>query len=32
VQLLCNLAMMMTGNVGKPGAALLPLRGQNQQW
>ena len=28
VQLLCNLAMM-TGNVGKPGAALLPLRGQN---
>jgi formate dehydrogenase major subunit len=28
VQLLCNLAMM-TGNVGRPGAALLPLRGQN---
>jgi formate dehydrogenase major subunit len=28
VQLLCNLAMM-TANVGKPGAALLPLRGQN---
>ncbi|HEX4008539.1 MAG TPA: formate dehydrogenase subunit alpha [Solirubrobacteraceae bacterium] len=28
VQLLCNLAMM-SGNVGKPGAALLPLRGQN---
>ncbi len=28
VQLICNLAMM-TGNVGKPGAALLPLRGQN---
>ena len=28
VQLLCNLAMM-TGNVGKPGSALLPLRGQN---
>ncbi len=28
VQLLCNLAMM-TGNVGKAGAALLPLRGQN---
>ena len=28
VQLLCNLALM-TGNVGKPGAALLPLRGQN---
>ncbi|MGZ4296079.1 MAG: formate dehydrogenase subunit alpha [Solirubrobacteraceae bacterium] len=28
VQLLCNLALM-TGNVGKAGAALLPLRGQN---
>jgi formate dehydrogenase major subunit len=28
VQLLCDLAMM-TGNVGRPGAALLPLRGQN---
>jgi formate dehydrogenase major subunit len=28
VQLLCNLAMM-TGRVGKPGSALLPLRGQN---
>jgi formate dehydrogenase major subunit len=28
VQLICNLALM-TGNVGKPGAALLPLRGQN---
>ncbi|MBS1881070.1 MAG: molybdopterin-dependent oxidoreductase, partial [Actinobacteria bacterium] len=28
VQLLCNLAMM-TGKVGKPGSALLPLRGQN---
>jgi formate dehydrogenase major subunit len=28
VQLLCNLALM-TGNVGKPGAAMLPLRGQN---
>jgi formate dehydrogenase major subunit len=28
VQLLCNLAMM-TGNIGKAGAALLPLRGQN---
>ena len=28
VQLICNLSMM-TGNVGKPGAALLPLRGQN---
>ncbi len=27
-QLICNLALM-TGNVGKPGAALLPLRGQN---
>jgi anaerobic selenocysteine-containing dehydrogenase len=27
VQLLCNLAMM-TGNIGKAGAALLPLRGQ----
>jgi formate dehydrogenase major subunit len=28
VQLICNVAMM-TGNVGRPGAALLPLRGQN---
>jgi formate dehydrogenase major subunit len=28
VQLICNTAMM-TGNVGKPGSALLPLRGQN---
>ena len=28
VQLLCNLAMM-TGNVGRAGSALLPLRGQN---
>ncbi|MGI8864926.1 MAG: formate dehydrogenase subunit alpha [Solirubrobacteraceae bacterium] len=28
VQLLCNLAMM-TGKVGQPGSALLPLRGQN---
>ena len=28
VQLLCNMALM-TGNVGRPGAALLPLRGQN---
>jgi formate dehydrogenase major subunit len=28
VQLLCDLAMM-TGNVGRPGSALLPLRGQN---
>ncbi|MBM3666513.1 MAG: formate dehydrogenase subunit alpha [Actinobacteria bacterium] len=28
VRLLCNLALM-TGNVGRPGAALLPLRGQN---
>jgi formate dehydrogenase major subunit len=28
VQLLCDLAMM-TGKVGKPGSALLPLRGQN---
>src|ERR1019366_4128945 len=27
-QLLCKLAMM-TGKVGKPGSALLPLRGQN---
>ncbi|MGB2711516.1 MAG: formate dehydrogenase subunit alpha, partial [Conexibacter sp.] len=27
-QLICNLALM-TGNVGRPGAALLPLRGQN---
>jgi formate dehydrogenase major subunit len=28
VQLICDL-MLMTGNVGRPGAALLPLRGQN---
>jgi formate dehydrogenase major subunit len=28
VRLICNLALL-TGNVGKPGAALLPLRGQN---
>ena len=28
VQLICNVALM-TGNVGRPGAALLPLRGQN---
>ena len=28
VQLLCGLAMM-TGKVGRPGSALLPLRGQN---
>ncbi len=28
VQLLANLALM-TGNVGRPGSALLPLRGQN---
>jgi formate dehydrogenase major subunit len=28
VQLLCNLALMC-GKVGKPGSALLPLRGQN---
>jgi predicted molibdopterin-dependent oxidoreductase YjgC len=28
VQLICNLALL-TGNVGRPGAALLPLRGQN---
>jgi formate dehydrogenase major subunit len=28
VQLICNLALM-TGQVGRPGAALLPLRGQN---
>jgi formate dehydrogenase major subunit len=28
VQLLCNLALL-TGKVGRPGAALLPLRGQN---
>jgi formate dehydrogenase major subunit len=28
VQLLCNLAMM-SGKVGRPGSALLPLRGQN---
>ncbi len=28
VQLICNLAML-TGKVGRPGSALLPLRGQN---
>lgn len=28
VQLICNLALM-TGNLGRRGAALLPLRGQN---
>jgi formate dehydrogenase major subunit len=28
VRLLCNLALM-TGKVGRPGSALLPLRGQN---
>jgi formate dehydrogenase major subunit len=28
VQLICNVALM-TGNVGRRGAALLPLRGQN---
>src|SRR5262245_58403464 len=28
VQLICNLALM-TGKIGRPGAALLPLRGQN---
>jgi formate dehydrogenase major subunit len=28
VQLICNVALM-TGNVGRDGAALLPLRGQN---
>ena len=28
VRLICNLALM-TGNVGRLGAALLPLRGQN---
>ena len=28
VHLICNIALM-TGNVGRPGAALLPLRGQN---
>ena len=28
VQLICNVAMM-TGKVGRPGSALLPLRGQN---
>ncbi len=28
MRLICNLALM-TGNVGRPGAALLPLRGQN---
>src|SRR6202011_2954572 len=28
VRLICNLALM-TGKVGRPGSALLPLRGQN---
>jgi formate dehydrogenase major subunit len=28
VRMICNLALL-TGNVGRPGAALLPLRGQN---
>jgi formate dehydrogenase major subunit len=28
VRLICNLALL-TGNVGRPGSALLPLRGQN---
>jgi formate dehydrogenase major subunit len=28
VRLICNLALL-TGHVGRPGAALLPLRGQN---
>jgi len=28
VRLICDLALL-TGNVGRPGAALLPLRGQN---
>ena len=28
VQLICNVALM-TGKVGRPGSALLPLRGQN---
>ena len=28
VRLICNLALL-TGHVGKPGSALLPLRGQN---
>ena len=28
VQLICNLALM-TGKIGRPGCALLPLRGQN---
>ena len=28
VQLICNVALM-TGNIGRDGAALLPLRGQN---
>ena len=28
MQLICNLAML-TGKVGRPGSALLPLRGQN---
>jgi formate dehydrogenase major subunit len=28
VQLICNLAML-TGKIGRPGSALLPLRGQN---
>jgi formate dehydrogenase alpha subunit len=28
VRMICNLALL-TGNVGRPGSALLPLRGQN---
>ena len=28
VQMICNLALM-TGKIGKPGCALMPLRGQN---
>ena len=28
VQLICNVALM-TGKIGRPGSALLPLRGQN---
>ena len=28
VQLICNLALM-TGKIGRPGSALMPLRGQN---
>ena len=28
MQLLCNLALL-TGKIGRPGSALLPLRGQN---